>query len=153
MKGAKSKMDLQKVKARKSKRLGRGYGSGKGGHTSSRGAKGQKARSKVNVMFEGLKVKKSLLRRLPLQRGKAKFGPKSKKPIVVNVELLNLLDDGSKVNVETLVGAGIVSEKDAKYYGVKILGDGELKKKLNVELPTSSAASSKIIEAGGKIIR
>lgn len=60
---------LPKVKTKSSKRLGRGYGSGKGGHTSSRGMKGQKSRRKMGILFEGVKMKKSLLRRLPLTRG------------------------------------------------------------------------------------
>ena len=62
------------------KRLGRGYGSGKGGHTSSRGQKGQLSRTNVHVLFEGLKVKKSTIKKFPLLRGKGKFlaKPKSK---------------------------------------------------------------------------
>jgi ribosomal protein L15 len=66
------------------KRLGRGYGSGKGGHTSSRGQKGQKSRRKMHVLFEGLKVKKSTLKKFPLLRGKGKFHakPKSKERYV-----------------------------------------------------------------------
>jgi ribosomal protein L15 len=64
---------LPKVVRRPKKRLGRGIGSGKGGHTSSRGQKGQKSRGKIGVLFEGMKVKKSLLKRLPKMRGKGKF--------------------------------------------------------------------------------
>lgn len=60
------------------KRLGRGYGSGKGGHTSSRGQKGQKSRTKIHILFEGLKVKKSTLKKFPLLRGKGKFKAKAK---------------------------------------------------------------------------
>lgn len=70
---------LPRVKARNKKRLGRGYGSGKGGHTSSRGQKGQKSRAKLGILFEGMKVKKSLLKRLPKARGKGKFHPKANK--------------------------------------------------------------------------
>lgn len=60
------------------KRLGRGYGSGKGGHTSGRGQKGQKSRTKMHILFEGLKVKKSTLKKFPLLRGKGKFLAKPK---------------------------------------------------------------------------
>lgn len=60
------------------KRLGRGYGSGKGGHTSSRGQKGQKSRTDVHILFEGLKVKKSTIKKFPLLRGKGKFLAKPK---------------------------------------------------------------------------
>ena len=72
----KRKMDLKKLPkttTKKKKRLGRGYGSGKGGHTVGRGAKGLKARSKLPLTFEGTKIKKSLLQRLPLRRGKGRF--------------------------------------------------------------------------------
>src|SRR3972149_1988059 len=72
---------LKKTVKKSKKRLGRGYGSGKGGHTSSRGQKGQKSRGKVGVIFEGYKVKKSLIKRLPLLRGKGKFLPKGK-PVI-----------------------------------------------------------------------
>ena len=64
---------LPKVNEKRKKRLGRGMGSGKGSHTSSRGQKGQKSRSHISVLFEGMKMKKSLLKRLPLMRGKGKF--------------------------------------------------------------------------------
>jgi len=66
-------INLPKVVAKSKKRVGRGMGSGKGSHTTGRGQKGQKARGKINVLFEGMKMKKSLLKRLPLMRGKGKF--------------------------------------------------------------------------------
>lgn len=72
--------NLPKIKTKSKKRLGRGYGSGKGGHTSSRGQKGQKVRGKIHPLFEGQKNKKSLIQRLPLLRGKGKNKPqKSRK--------------------------------------------------------------------------
>lgn len=67
---------LPKVTQRTKKRVGRGIGSGKGGHTSGRGQKGQKSRSHISVLFEGMKMKKSLLKRLPKSRGMGKFHPK-----------------------------------------------------------------------------
>jgi large subunit ribosomal protein L15 len=67
---------LPKVVLRPKKRVGRGMGSGKGSHTSGRGQKGQKSRGGIGVLFEGMKVKKSLLKRLPLKRGKGKFHAK-----------------------------------------------------------------------------
>ncbi len=69
---------LPKVKYKTKKRVGRGHGSGKGAHTVGRGQKGQKAREKVHILFEGLKVKKSLIKRLPKLRGKGKFKAKKK---------------------------------------------------------------------------
>ena len=61
---------------KKKKRLGRGYASGKGGHTTVRGAKGAKARGKVPLTFSGTKIKKSWLKRLPLWRGRGRFKSK-----------------------------------------------------------------------------
>src|SRR3972149_7088578 len=97
-----SALVLPKVVKRRSKRVGRGGGSGKGFHTVGRGQKGQKARGSVGILFEGFKVKKSLLRRLPFQRGKGKFLAHGK-PIVINLEVLNLLPAGSKVDNDNLV--------------------------------------------------
>jgi large subunit ribosomal protein L15 len=144
------KSDMLKVKSSSKKRVGRGYGSGKGGHTSGRGQKGQKARGSLGVLFEGVKVRKSLLHRLPFQRGKAKFKA-NPKPLIVNLEALNILRSGTEVTIESLAKAGIVQLTDAKTYGVKILGDGKLEKSLSVLLPTSKSAAAKIVKAGGKV--
>lgn len=145
-------VDLPKIVEKSKKRVGRGYGSGKGGHTTGRGQKGQKSRSNLGVLFEGIKVKKSFIKRLPLRRGKGKFKPKDK-PLIVNLTYLNLFPAGAKVNIDSLVKNGIVDRKEAKEYGVKILGDGEIKKKLTVEVPTSKSAAKKIEKAGGKVIK
>jgi large subunit ribosomal protein L15 len=140
---------LPKTVDKSIKRLGRGYGSGKGGHTVGRGQKGQKARRKIGILFEGIKVKKSLLKKLPLQRGKGKFLAQEK-PIIVKISLLNLLPQGSEVDLDLLIKHGIVNE-DAKTVGVKILGDGDLTKKLTVAVPISHSAAKKVEKAGGKI--
>lgn len=142
---------LSKVVIKSKKRIGRGYGSGKGGHTSSRGSKGQKSRGSVSTMFEGTKMKKSLLKRLPLLRGRGKFKPSEKDQIIVNIKYLNLLPAGSEVTIETLVKYNIVNEKDARECGVKILGEGELKNPLTVRFPISKGARAKVEKAGGKI--
>ncbi len=122
-------------------RRGRGHGSGNG-KTAGKGHKGQKARSGApRPGFEG----GQLYRRLP-KRG---FSNINHKDIVgINVELLNAFDDGAEVTVAALVERGIVSNpKD----GVKILGNGELTKKLDVKVNAYSAgAAEKIQAAGGK---
>ena len=138
------------VKKRK-KRVGRGYGSGRGGHTAGRGQKGQKARSNLGILFEGVKVKKSLIKRLPLRRGKGKFKAKNK-PLVIKLAYLNILPHGSVVDLTTLIKHNIVDAGQAKKYGVKILGDGDLKKKLTIKLPISGPAGKKVVRAGGKIL-
>lgn len=132
------------------KRVGRGIGSGRGGHTVGRGQKGQKARGKIHPLFEGTKIKKSLIKRLPFQRGKGLLKPRGKDAIVVNLKYLSLLPDGSIVNKELLIKQGIIS-KEASLLPVKILGDGELTKKLIVRLPISASAARKVQKAGGNI--
>jgi len=67
------------------------------------------------------------------------------------LKYLNILPDGSKVNLELLVKQKIVQKKDAEIFGVKILGDGELNKKLVINLPISKSAAKKVEKAGGSI--
>lgn len=145
-------ISLSKIVARGKKRVGRGRGSGKGGHTVGRGQKGQKARGKIGILFEGIKVKKSLIKKLPLQRGKGKGRP-GEKPVIVKLSYLNLLPAGSKVDLDLLVKEGIVRKEDAQEFGIKILGDGEVKKKLTIEIPISNSAAKKIEAAGGKVLK
>jgi large subunit ribosomal protein L15 len=155
-KKGKIKMELKnlvKTAQKGKKRVGRGYGSGKGGHTVGRGSKGTKARNKVGLLFEGTKTKKSFLKRLPLRRGKGKLKSIKQKPLIVNLKHLNLLSKGTLVNVESLVKAGLVEAKQARLWGVKILGDGDLKVALKVVLPCSLSAQEKIKKAGGEIIK
>ena len=138
-------------KKEKGKRVGRGYGSGKGGHTVGRGTKGQKARGKVGILFEGVKVKKSFVKRLPLRRGKGKFKAGNKN-LIVKLRYLNLLPNGAKVDLDRLIKAGIVDKKDGLAYGVKILGNGKLEKKLTVQVPISKSAAKQVEKAGGKVV-
>nr|AKQ02344.1 50S ribosomal protein L15, large subunit ribosomal protein L15 [uncultured Microgenomates bacterium Rifle_16ft_4_minimus_37633] len=144
-------MKLPKVIDKRKKRLGRGYGSGKGGHTSSRGQKGQKSRGKVGVIFEGYKVKKSLIKRLPLRRGKDKFKAKAK-AIIVDINLLNIFKDGSIVDLDSLIEKKLVNPEDAKTFGVKVLGNGKLEKKLTISLPISKSGALQVEKLGGKVI-
>lgn len=135
---------LKKLVLRPKKRLGRGIGSGKGGHTSSRGQKGQKSMGDIHVLFEGLKMKKSFLKRLPLQRGKGKFAAKAK-PVILNLSDLEVLPTGSIVTVELLVKQGLVNAKMAKDFGVKILGNGKTTKKFTFEgVQTSKSVSAPV---------
>ena len=124
-------------------RKGRGHGSGNG-KTAGKGHKGQKARSGApRPGFEGGQM--PLYRRIP-KRG---FTCRNSKEIVgINVSALEVFENGAEVSVETLIEAGIVSNpKD----GVKILGNGELTKKLTVKANAFSAGAVEKIEAlGGK---
>lgn len=146
------KEKLPKVITQRKKRLGRGIGSGKGGHTVGRGQKGQKTRAHLGILFEGKKVKKSLFKRLPFLRGKGKFKSLRKKPIIINLTYLNVFPAGAKVTLETLASFGIIKLEDAKKIGVKILGNGDIAKKLEILVPISHSAAKKIEKAGGKII-
>lgn len=143
---------LPKVVGKRPKRVGRGYGSGKGGHTTGRGQKGQKARGSVSILFEGMKVKKSLIKRLPFRRGKDKLVA-ADKPVIIKLGALELLSSGSTVDIDSLVKQGIVNAPDAKKFGVKILGDGKISKKLNIGVPISKSAAKLIEKAGGKILK
>jgi len=143
--------NLAKTKIKNKKRVGRGYGSGRGGHTAGRGTKGQKSRSKIGILFEGVKVRKSLYKRLPLRRGKGKFKAKSK-PLIIDISLLNIFPDKSKVNLQTLNKYQIVKTKDS-YNGVKILGKSGLTKKLEIHIPISKSSAKIVEKAGGKIIK
>jgi large subunit ribosomal protein L15 len=122
-------------------RKGRGHGSGNG-KTAGKGHKGQKARSGApRPGFEGGQM--PLYRRIP-KRG---FTCRNSKKIVsINLEVLERFEDGATVSVDTLIENGIVKNpKD----GVKILGRGELTKKLNVQVNAFSASAKEKIEALG----
>ena len=124
-------------------RRGRGHGSGNG-KTAGKGHKGQKARSGApRPGFEGGQL--PLYRRLP-KRGFTNIN--SKNIIGIGVDRLNAFEDGAEVTVAALVEKGIVSNpKD----GVKILGNGELTKKLTVQVNAFSKSAAEKIEAlGGK---
>ena len=122
-------------------RRGRGHGSGNG-KTAGKGHKGQKARSGApRPGFEGGQL--PLYRRLP-KRGFTNIN--SKEIVAINVDTLNAFDEGTVVTVEALVEKGIIKNpKD----GVKILGNGEFTKKLDVKANAFSASAKEKIEALG----
>ena len=128
------------------KRVGRGCGSGMG-KTSCKGQKGQQSRKghKHKLVFEGGQM--PLMRRLP-KRGfnNARFNDKA---LGVNVsDLEKCFEAGAEVTVETLAKAGFADNKKPL---IKVLGNGELTKKLTVKVPCSAAAKEKIEKAGGTV--
>jgi large subunit ribosomal protein L15 len=126
------------------KRVGRGNGSGTGTF-SGRGSKGQKQRGSVPFLFEGGQL--PLIKRLPHMRGFTNIFRVETTP--VNLEYLEEFRAGSDVTIDKLVEVGLVRKKDAR---VKILGDGEFTKKLNVSAHAfSKSARAKIEAAGGTI--
>lgn len=125
-------------------RCGRGHGSGNG-KTSGRGHKGQKSRSGSGgkVGFEGGQM--PLYRRLPKRGHNCR---NTKEIIAINIQLLNVFEDGATVDVAALKQKGLVSNPRD---GVKILGNGDIEKKLTVKVNYfSKAAAEKIKSAGGK---
>lgn len=126
------------------KRIGRGHGSGQG-KTAGKGHKGQKARAGRGIRpgFEG--------GQMPLQRRIPKRGFNNifaKEIVAINVSALNKFEDGAVVDTDALVATGLVKNS---FDGVKILGNGNVTKKLEVKVAAFSAsAKEKIEQAGGK---
>lgn len=132
----------------KSKRVGRGVGSGKGAHTVGKGQKGQKSRGsrKVKPWFEGGQL--PLVKRLPQMGGFR--NPTRKEFSVLNVSFFNRFDEGTKITIEFLKKDGL---KNIKENGVKILGKGNLEKKLNFEGFLYSKSAIKQIEKHGGSVK
>ncbi|MBR2461325.1 MAG: 50S ribosomal protein L15 [Clostridia bacterium] len=123
-------------------RKGRGTGSGNG-KTAGKGHKGQNARSGGGVRpgFEG--GQNPLYRRLPKRGFHNRF---STRYAIINVETLNKFEDGAVVDINTLLAEGIIRKE---YSGLKVLGDGEISKKLTVKAAVFSATAKEKIEAAG----
>lgn len=131
---------------KKRRRVGRGIGSGMG-KTATRGTKGQKARRQIHPNFEGGQT--PIQRRLPVKKGFRNIN--HKEYAIVNLDdLQNLFEANAEVNPEALIKTGIIAgPKD----GVKILGFGELSKKLKVSAHKfSKSAQAAITKAGGEAI-
>ena len=146
-------MKLQNLPKRKNrvmpkKRVGRGYGSTKGGHTVGRGVKGQNSRSghKSMVMFEGGNT--PFFRRMPKYRGFNK--PYRIENQVINVHTIEeYFNDGDTVSLDTLREKGLIKKSKEN---VKVLGLGSIKKKVVVEgLLVSESAKKKILDAKGQV--
>ena len=145
-------MNLHTLKTRpgskhRVKRLGCGESSGHG-KTSGKGHKGQKARSggSIRLGFEGGQM--PLIRRLP-KRGFNNAAFKTRYAII-NLDTLNQFDNGASVDEKTLLEAKVIR---GNYDGIKILGSGELKKKLTITADkVSASAKEKIEKAGGSVV-
>jgi len=130
---------------RKARRVGRG---GKRGTFSGRGVKGQKARA-------GAKIRpawRDLVKQIPKRRG-YRFKPTSNKSLIINLGIIaRLFKEGEIVSPDTLLGRGLISRIKGRAPEVKILGGGEINKKLTFKgLTFSGAAKGKIKKAGGDI--
>ncbi|MBI1872130.1 50S ribosomal protein L15 [Candidatus Collierbacteria bacterium] len=141
---------LKPITTRRAKRLGQGYGSGKGGHTVGRGQKGQKTRGKMPVWFEGGQL--PLIRRTPFIRGKRRFKSLSGDPVVITLTQLNRFDTNAEVNQEALKKVLKIPAKRLEKGGAKVVANGKLEKALKVSLPVSATAQKAIEAAGGSVL-
>jgi large subunit ribosomal protein L15 len=132
----------------KSKRVGRGAGSGKGFHTAGRGNKGQKARSggSVPLWFEGGQL--PLVKRLPMWRGKGKFNVVRPTAEITLTDLNNMT--ATSITLETLKLEKVI---DGRFKKAKIVKTGKLERKVAVEIPTTAGAEKEIKKAGGSVIK
>src|SRR3954464_6602218 len=144
--------ELKPAQSRKDrKRVGRGLGSGKGRY-SGRGIKGQKSRAgshKMRVGFAGGQM--PIYMQLGKQRGATSkdampIGPFRTSTVPVNVGALDVFDDGAEVTPATLVERGVIKNTKTD---VKVLGNGDLKKKLTVRVHAISATAREKVEAAG----
>ena len=132
---------LIKTVDKSQKRRGRGIGSGVGGHTTGRGAKGDKIRGKTKITFDGTKIKKGWIKRAPFLRGKHRNLKRSQSAIFGLGQIEKMFSAGQTVSPETL-----------KVTNVKILANGKLTKALTFKsLRISASAQKQISAAGGTI--
>jgi large subunit ribosomal protein L15 len=138
--------NLTSIVSRSSKRVGRGFGSGKGGHTSGRGMKGQRSRvgSKIPLWFEGGQL--PLTKRLPMLRGKGRFNVLTPTAEVTLSEIEKM--KAKVVNLETLKQEKVIN---ARFKKAKVIKTGELTRKVTVEIPASAASKKAIENAGGLV--
>lgn len=139
---------LPAVVKRSAKRVGRGYGSGKGGHTVGRGQKGQRSRSggKIALWFEGGQL--PLVKRLPMLRGKLRLN-KVRSIYEVRLDSLEKLEV-EQVTLDTLKLAKLIPERATR---AKVIASGKLKKPLTLVGIKTTAKAKKLIESlGGKVL-
>ncbi|MBW7955596.1 50S ribosomal protein L15 [Patescibacteria group bacterium] len=138
---------LKKITTSGSKRVGRGIGSGKGGHTVGRGTKGQRARKsgQAPAWFEGGQL--PLIKRLPMQRGKGRFN------VLVPTAAVSLSDvNKMKADVVTLDSLKLEKVIHSRFQRAKIIANGKIERKVIVRgLPVSAGAAKQIEQAGGSI--
>ncbi|NCO12053.1 MAG: 50S ribosomal protein L15 [Candidatus Pacebacteria bacterium CG_4_10_14_3_um_filter_34_15] len=139
--------NLLKITETSKKRVGHGYGSGKGGHTSTRGQKGQKSRggSKIPVWFEGGQL--PLIKRLPMLRGKGRL------TVVRPSAEINLTQiQRMKTDVITLDALKLEKLIDIKFKKAKIIASGEITRKVTIKGLKISETAKKAVEKAGGII-
>ncbi|MDH5533743.1 MAG: 50S ribosomal protein L15 [Candidatus Pacebacteria bacterium] len=139
---------LSSVRKSLPKRVGRGYGSGKGGHNAGRGTKGQNSRQGggVPLWFEGGQL--PLIKRMPMQRGKSKLKVVRPTAEINLTELHNIKAD--TITLDTLKLEKVI---DARFKKAKIVASGEITRKVTVEgIGVTQGAKAAIEKAGGKVV-
>jgi len=139
---------LQPIVAKSQKRVGRGYGSGVGGHTTGRGAKGDKARGTNKLTFDGSKIKKSWVKRTPFLRGKHRVLAQVKPCIVKLEQIIKYFKPKSEITPELLSKKLGVKSKSFKVLSTPTKFDQVFTFK-GVEF--SQKAKDQVVKAGGKI--
>ena len=138
---------LTSITEKSHKRVGRGYGMGKGGHTAGRGQKGQGSRTGANVplWFEGGQL--PLIKRLPMWRGKGKFTSVRPSAAITLSDLEKMTAD--VITLETLKVEKVI---DRRYKKAKVISNGSLTRKITVkEIGVSAGARKAIEKAGGTV--
>jgi large subunit ribosomal protein L15 len=141
---------LTSIKTSSNKRVGRGYGSGKGGHTSGKGMKGQNSRrgGGVAIWFEGGQL--PLIKRMPMLRGKLRFNVLKLTAEITLAELENL--KAEVVSMDTLRVEKLI---DPRFKKAKVVKSGSIKRKVEVKtgngLKVTAGAKKEIEKAGGKV--
>lgn len=129
--------NLTKIVEKKKKRVGRGLGSGKGSKSGRGTTRHQKAREGIPLHFEGGQGR--MVKKFPLLRGKGKNTAILMKPVIINLDQLNVFNDGETVDIKSLLKKGLIEKNQVKL-GVKILANGTLKKKLILKVGSSKSA-------------
>lgn len=134
--------NLTKTVDKGKRRVGRGYGSQKGGHTTGRGNKGDKIRGTTKITFDGTKIKKGWIKRTPFLRGKNRTHKLGLTPIFSLSDLDKMFSSGATVDLKAL-----------KVTFAKVLGTGKLTKALIFKpgICFSASARQQILSVGGKI--
>jgi len=140
--------NLPQVNLKKKKRLGRGLGSGKGSKSGRGTTRHQKARESIPLHFEGGQGR--IVKKFPLLRGKGKNNSIKKKAFVINLETLNNLKDNAIVDTALLIKENIITNGNESL-PVKILANGQLKKKLIIKLSVSKKVKEAVEKLGGQV--
>ena len=140
--------NLPKINIKKKKRLGRGFGSGKGSKSGRGTTRHQKARESIPLHFEGGQGR--IVKKFPLLRGKGKNNSIKSRSFVIDLEKLNILPDASIVDRAVLIKKNIITN-GKENLPIKILANGKLTKKLVIRLPVSEKVKKAVEKLGGQV--